>query len=80
MKFSTEGINDRFYLRIDVDGFADYQEEENLIAGDVRNITMLESKGLAFEVVAVRHRRFAYDFVMLRVFFKDGRVENVAAQ
>src|SRR5262245_20130934 len=74
LKLSTTRLKDRFDLRIDADGTSEHQDEQNLITGDMRAIRLLNDKGLAFEVVAVRHRRLAYDFVMLRIFFADAPV------
>jgi len=71
LKFSTGDLKDRFDLRIDADATSDHQDEENLITGDTRSIHVVKDKNLSFEVVAVRHRRLAYDFVMLRIFFAD---------
>jgi hypothetical protein len=71
LKLSTGDLKDRFDLRIDADGTSEHQDEENLITGDTRSIRVLKDKNLSFEVVAVRHRKLAYDFVMLRIFFAD---------
>ena len=71
LKFNTKSLGgSRFDLTITADGRSP-QIEPFLTQGDTRFIEIARNEGLAFDVVAVRHRKLGYDFVILKVYYKN---------